>query len=74
MPTVKAPAAEATHARGGACVLMRLWRRLGPARWQECKAISAGGKKWDATKLGPIMATEIFEPAIPECVSNGRCA
>jgi hypothetical protein len=28
MPTVKAPAAEATHARGGACVLMRVWRSL----------------------------------------------
>jgi NAD(P)-dependent dehydrogenase (short-subunit alcohol dehydrogenase family) len=33
--------------------------------WKERKVISAGGKKWDATKLGAIMATEIFETRHP---------
>jgi hypothetical protein len=33
--------------------------------WRERKAVSAGGKKWDATKLGSIMATEIFETRHP---------
>ena len=33
--------------------------------WKERKAVSAGGNRWDATKLGSIMATEIFETRHP---------
>lgn len=33
--------------------------------WKERKVISAAGNKWDATKLGEIMATEVFETRHP---------
>ena len=33
--------------------------------WKERKAISAGGKKWDAESLGTVMSTEIFETRHP---------
>jgi len=33
--------------------------------WKERKVVSAGGKKWDATELGAVMATEIFETRHP---------
>jgi NAD(P)-dependent dehydrogenase (short-subunit alcohol dehydrogenase family) len=33
--------------------------------WKERKAISAGGKKWDAKSLGTAMSTEIFETRHP---------
>jgi NAD(P)-dependent dehydrogenase (short-subunit alcohol dehydrogenase family) len=33
--------------------------------WKERKAISAGGKKWDAKSLGTVMSTEIFETRHP---------
>jgi NAD(P)-dependent dehydrogenase (short-subunit alcohol dehydrogenase family) len=33
--------------------------------WKERKVISAGGKKWDATDLGSILATEMFETRHP---------
>jgi NAD(P)-dependent dehydrogenase (short-subunit alcohol dehydrogenase family) len=33
--------------------------------WKERRVISAGGKKWDATDLGAVMATEIFETRHP---------
>lgn len=33
--------------------------------WKERKVISAGGKKWDATGLGAVMATEVFETRHP---------
>jgi NAD(P)-dependent dehydrogenase (short-subunit alcohol dehydrogenase family) len=33
--------------------------------WKERRAVSAGGKKWDAKSLGTIMSTEIFETRAP---------
>jgi NAD(P)-dependent dehydrogenase (short-subunit alcohol dehydrogenase family) len=33
--------------------------------WKERRAVSAGGKKWDAKSLGTIMSTEIFETRHP---------
>jgi NAD(P)-dependent dehydrogenase (short-subunit alcohol dehydrogenase family) len=33
--------------------------------WKERKVITAGGKKWDATDLGSVMAIEIFETRHP---------
>lgn len=33
--------------------------------WKERRVITAGGKKWDATDLGSLMATEIFETRHP---------
>lgn len=28
--------------------------------WTEARTVSNGGKRWDATKLGPVMATDVF--------------
>lgn len=33
--------------------------------WKERRAVSAGGKKWDANSLGTVMSTEIFETRHP---------
>lgn len=33
--------------------------------WTERKVVAAGGKKWDATQLGGVIATEIFESRHP---------
>jgi hypothetical protein len=33
--------------------------------WKERKAISANGSKWDATELGSVIATDLFETRHP---------
>jgi NAD(P)-dependent dehydrogenase (short-subunit alcohol dehydrogenase family) len=33
--------------------------------WKERRAVSSGGKKWDAKSLGTVMSTEIFETRHP---------
>jgi NAD(P)-dependent dehydrogenase (short-subunit alcohol dehydrogenase family) len=33
--------------------------------WSEARSVSSGGKRWDATKLGQIMATDIFQTRAP---------
>ena len=33
--------------------------------WKERKVISAGGKRWDASKLGAVLAQEVFETRAP---------
>lgn len=33
--------------------------------WTEAHTLSNGGKRWDATKLGALFATDVFETRAP---------
>jgi len=33
--------------------------------WTEARTVSNGGRRWDATKLGPLMATDVFGTRAP---------
>jgi NAD(P)-dependent dehydrogenase (short-subunit alcohol dehydrogenase family) len=55
---------EATHVTGQVIRSIEdriIWMQ----GWKERRAVSAGGKKWDAKSLGTIMSTEIFETRHP---------
>jgi NAD(P)-dependent dehydrogenase (short-subunit alcohol dehydrogenase family) len=48
---------QVIRAVGGDLSLMQGWTRR--------VTVSSGGKRWDATKLGQVMATEIFQTRAP---------